>query len=678
MKIKFASLSAMLFYFIFFFADIVFSEWTVRLFTLGAEAGFPVFLHLFAIAIAFLLAAITAACKKRVRTVVSFVFTALLFLLYIVQLVYYTFCDSFMSIIQVAMGGDALANFGEAAKLVILESLGGILLLLLPVLVLLVLSAKGLPRGQAISWKWIPAELAIFLALHFGAVACLPMGGDAIYSPYDVYHETFVLGMSERHFGVLTSLRLELRGLLFGTGDNDIILIPEQPLNTDPPVTEDDDPLTPPAIEYEYNYTDIDFDALMAETEDEGLLALHKYFSAQQGTKQNAYTGMFKGYNLIFLCAESFSHHLIDAERTPVLYRMATEGFRFSDYYNSVCDNTSNGEYALLTGLLPDTSLLGKGWKTFYNYNSFTAAQENALPFALGNQFSALGYTTYAIHNYNYNYYNRHKTHPNLGYTWKAMYRGLEVVDDWPTSDVSMFEQTLPELLTADESGAVAPFHAYFLTFSGHMPYTFGYNTMADKNKPFTDGMPYSNKVKCYLAAQQELEYALSYLLYMLEEANVLDNTLIVLTNDHYPYPLGLDYLGELAGREMDAEFDKYASDLLIWSASMEEPIPVDVPCCSLDVLPTLLNLFGLPYDSRLLMGTDVLANGDHIAILADRSFVTDKVKYNCTNGEVTLREGVTELPEGYLDGYIAAVKNKFTLSTEILYSDYYREIYGE
>lgn len=674
MKMKLASFKTVLFYFAFFFADIIFSELIVRRRTVGFSDGFPVFMLLFSISTAFLLAALCAALGKKVRRIVSFIFAILLFVIFIVQLVYYTFCDSFMSVVQVAMGGDALTNFGEAAKLVIIESLGGIGLLCLPVLALLFFSARKFTDGKRTPWKILLIEIALFLVLHFGAVACLPLGGDQIYSPYDVYHDTFVLGMSTRHFGILTSLRLEIRGLLFGTSDSELILIPDE---TDPPVT-GEDPLTPPEIEYADNRTEIDFDRLLAEEEDENVLALHKYFSAQKGTKQNAYTGMFEGYNLILICAESFSPYVIDAERTPTLYKMATEGFRFTDYYNSVCDNTSNGEYAILTGLLPDTSLLGKGWKTFYSYNSFTASQENSLPFCLGNQLESLGYTTYAIHNYNYNYYGRHNTHPNLGYTWKAMYRGLKAVDDWPTSDVSMMEQTLPLLLTADENGEVAPFHAYFLTFSGHMPYTFGYNTMADKNKPFTDGMPYSNKVKCYIAAQQELEYALDYMLQQLEEAGVLDNTLIALTNDHYPYPLGLDYLGELAGVQMNEEFDKYRSTLLLWSASMKEPITVDVPCCSLDILPTLSNLMGLTYDSRLLLGTDVFSDGEHIAVLADRSFVTDKVMYNCVNGEVTLREGISELPEGYLDTYIAQVKNKFTLSTEILYTDYYREIYEE
>ena len=378
MRIKTANVKTLLFAFAFFYVDIIFSELVVRANTIGFADGFPIFMLLFSLSLAFLCATLTAAVGVKARKTVSFVLAFLLFLIFIVQLVYYTFCDSFMSVVQVAMGGDALTNFGEAAKLVVLESLGGILLLFLPMLALMLFSVRKRADKGRTTWQMLLVQIAIFFALHFGAVACLPLGGAQVYSPYDIYHDTFVLGMSERHFGVLTSLRLELRGLLFGTGESDLILIPNE---TDVPDTTNaiDDPLLPPAIEYDYNRTEIDFDKLLAEEEDESALALHRYFSAQKGTKQNEYTGMFAGYNLIFLCAESFSPYVIDAERTPTLYRMATEGFQFTDYYNSVCDNTSNGEYALLTGLLPDTSLLGKGWKTFYNYNSFTASQENTL-----------------------------------------------------------------------------------------------------------------------------------------------------------------------------------------------------------------------------------------------------------------------------------------------------------
>lgn len=665
MKQKSTSLSVVLFYFCFFFADIVFSELVVRFYSLGLDSGIPIFMVLFALGTALLLAAVCATFGNMGRKIVSFIFAALLLIIFAVQLVYYTFCDSFMSIAQVAMGGDALTHFGEAAMLEVLDSAGGLLWLILPILVLILLTVLGLPKGEKTSWRGILIEVVLFLVLHFGTVLCLPLGGTQIYSPYDIYHDTFILGMSTRHFGILTSLRLEIRGLLFGGNTSGILHVPE-------------DDGTPDDTEYDYNITDVDFAALAEDEEDERVKALHEYFATQSGTKRNEYTGMFEGYNLIMICAESFSQHFIDEERTPALYKLATEGFIFNDYYNSVCDNTSNGEYALLTGLLPDTSLLGKGWTTFYNYNSFTTSKDNYLPFCLGNQFSSLGAGAYAVHNHTASYYGRNKTHPNMGYTFVAFNQGLEAVETYPTSDLSMMEQTLPLLLTPDESGEVQPFHAYFLTFSGHMPYTFGYNDMADKNKSLTDGLPYTSKTKAYIACNMELEYALEYMLEQLEEADALDNTLIVLTNDHYPYPLGLDYLAELAGRDMDAQFDKYRSGLLIWSASMEEPITVDAPCCSLDVLPTLSNLLGLEYDSRLLMGTDIFSNGDHVAVLADRSFVTDKVFYNCVNGEVTLREGVAELPEGYLDKYIALVKNKFTLSTEILYTDYYGKVYGE
>lgn len=661
---RFRSFSVTLFYAAFFFIDIVFSECIVRLFTVGFADGFPFFMPLFAVGIAFLLGSICGAFGKKWRTFFSFLFAILLLLIFAVQLVYYTFCDSFMSIAQVAMGGDALTHFGGATALAILDSLGGLIWLFLPPLVLLLLTVLGLPRGKKASWKVLLTNVILVLALHFGAVLCLPLGGAEIYSPYDVYHDTFVLGMSTRHFGILTSLRLELRVMLFGSEGNSLLL---------PGGTQTDD------ISGERNITEIDFDALIAKEEDDRVRALHEYFSTVPGTKKNEYTGAFEGYNLIFICAESFSQHLIDAERTPTLYKMATEGFRFTDFYNSVCDNTSNGEYAILTGLMPDTSLLGKGWKTFYNYNSLTSSKNNYMPFALGNQYAAMDASAYAIHNHTASYYGRNKTHPNLGYSFIAFGQGLETVETYPTSDVSMMEQTVPLLLT-EEDGVIHPFHAYYLTFSGHMPYIFDekYNDMTVKHKAITDGLPYSNKVKSYIACQQEVEYALAYLIEELDKAGVLDNTLIALTNDHYPYPLGLDLMEEMSGQKMDPEFDKYRSCFLLWSASMEKPVTVDAPACSLDILPTLSNLLGLPYDSRLLMGTDLLSDSEHIAVLADRSFVTDKVMYNCQSGEVTLREGVTELPDGYVESRIALVKNKFTLSTEILYTDYYREIYGK
>ena len=480
--------------------------------------------------------------------------------------------------------------------------------------------------------------------------------------------------MSTRQFGTLTAARLEARGMLFGARKAPVLL---EPVVTTATTPVPDAPLDPPEVPetvYPYNVTDIDFAALAEATGDDRIRTLDNYFASQTGTRQNAFTGMFKDYNLILLCCESFSPYLVDAERTPALYKMATEGFVFTDYYNTICDNTSNGEYALCLGLLPDTSLLGRGWKNFYDFNSFTAAKENWLPYALGNQYRALGAKTYAVHNYFCDYYGRDKTHPNMGYDFKAIFRGMKKVDDWPTSDVSMIEQTLPDLLTPDESGSIPPFHAYYLTFSGHMYYNFTSNDMAIKNKAVSDGLPYSTATRAYISCQEELEYALETMNKMLADAGVADKTLIVLTADHYPYNLGLDKLSELAGKTLEAPADKYRSALYIWSPSMTSPVTVDAPCSTLDVLPTVSNLLGLSFDSRLLMGRDILAEGEHVAVLGDRSFVTKDIYFDAETGTVTARTAAP-VGEDTVERLTADVKNRFTVSTEMLYTDYFAKV---
>ncbi len=664
-KVNITVFSATILFFWYFFASIVYSELLLNAFTIGIPT-FPWYMILFSFSIALLLAIVCSAFDGKVRAVLSYIFSVSIFLIFATQLVYHGFCGSFMQVAQLGMGGDAMNAFGGAMWLEILESMGGILLLLLPVAALVVLNAFKAIHGEKIPFRFIICEVAIFFLLHFGAVLLLPIGSKSFLSPYQTYHQVFKVDRSVQYFGVLTTLRLEIRNMFFGV---------KAPLLSSNNVNGNT----------EGNAIDTDFSLLAELEDDEDVKALHSYFSTVDATKKNDFTGMFEGYNLIVIAVESFTHHLIDKDITPTLYKMANEGFIFNNYYNSVCDNTSNGEYALLTGLMPDTSLLGQGWKTFYNYNSFTTSKDNLLPFCLGNQFVANGGKAFAVHNHTASYYGRNKTHPNMGYEFLAFGQGLKKVETYPTSDLSMMEQSLPVILKPEADGSIAPFHAYFLTFSGHMPYVFDeeHNDMTVKNKKYVDALPYSSRVKAYIACQLELEFALEYMLKELEDAGVLDNTLIAITNDHYPYPLdainkdgGLKYLSELAGKTLDDYYDKYRSGLILWSASMEAPIEVDAPCCSIDVLPTLSNLLGLTYDSRLMAGKDIFSDCEHIAILADYSFVTDKVMFNATNGEVTLRDGVSSVEDGYIERIQAEVQNRFAMSGKVLYNDYYRKLY--
>lgn len=166
-------------------------------------------------------------------------------------------------------------------------------------------------------------------------------------------------------------------------------------------------------------------------------------------------------------------------------------------------------------------------------------------------------------------------------------------------------------------------------------------------------------------------------LLLVLEKAGKLEDTVIVMTADHFPYGLTQKQYNELADEPKDKAFGIYENAFICWSGDMEEPIEIDTPCCTVDILPTLLNLFGFTYDSRLLVGQDVLDPGvEHIAILYNGSFITDRVRFNSSNGEVTYLVDPSLVPEGYVEAVTQIVQNRFTVSTAILKNDYYRVVF--
>ena len=206
------------------------------------------------------------------------------------------------------------------------------------------------------------------------------------------------------------------------------------------------------------------------------------------------------------------------------------------------------------------------------------------------------------------------------------------------------------------------------------MEYTFAGNTQSVRNKEYVQDLPYSSNAKAYIACNKELDKALEYLLQELEKAGIADKTVIAFSADHYPYGLEKEYIDELAGHEVEKEFELYKNYGVIWSAAIKEPIVVEKPCSSLDLVPTLSNLFGLEYDSRLLMGSDILSDSPALVIFSDKSFITDYCMYNVNNRKVTMLKDV-ELPEDYIANVTAIVKNKFNISKSILVNDYYKYI---
>ena len=240
-----------------------------------------------------------------------------------------------------------------------------------------------------------------------------------------------------------------------------------------------------------------------------------------------------------------------------------------------------------------------------------------------------------------------------------------------------------------DYVNATQPFHVYYLTISGHMPYSD--NRVVAPYRETVRALPYSETTQNYVATAMEVDRALKTLIDKLDAAGKLDRTLIVATGDHIPY-FNVDTLEELSGKsfgssedmeslnEANINFDVYKNSLILWSASMKEPVVVDKPCCQVDILPTVSNLLGLEYDSRMLAGSDILSSSEGLVVFTSRCWMTDLGFYNRYTGEFTPAEGVS-MTEEEQESYVAAMKKlvgyKLDSTPLIVENDFYNEAFG-
>ena len=430
-----------------------------------------------------------------------------------------------------------------------------------------------------------------------------------------------------------------------------------------------------PALDTSPNVWKLDMDQLallsQGNKETEWLAG---YLGEVTPTNRNEDTGMFECSNLIFLPAEGFSTYESRGDLTPTLYKMVNSGFVFNNYYVPLWQtSTSDGEYVNTTGLIPD------GQHSMRN----SADWGMDWAFSLPRFFAKEGVYNWAYHNNTLSYYDRHRTHPSLGYDFKASKLGnlseeeygnwifyMEHANAWPASDYEMMLGTVPEYVNTER------FDVYYMTVSGHMYYSFSGNQMSNWNRDAVAELDMSENARAYIACHIELDKAMANLLEQLEAAGKLDNTLICLSADHYPYAMTQEEYEELAGKDLSQDMDTFRNSLILWNAAMEEPVVVDKVCGAMDLVPTLLNLFGFDYDSRMYAGRDIFSDQEGMVIFNDRSFVTDTVAYSrkakTTTWKVEMSE---EEQEAYMDTARQDVKDRYNFSAYILRNNYYQVI---
>ena len=641
-----------------FFAGVIYyEELFLKLFCFHAVTPVgALFTLLFTLPIAILLGLLCGGVAPRKGRVLLLAMTLLLSVWMGAQSIYYHLFKTFLTAFSLTKMGMVAGAFGDMAVGEILLNWFPIAMMAVPFGLAVVLRRRLIPEegpmSRRMGARWALLAAVVQLAA-MGIVMCC--GGGSMSLRF-IYLQAAVPELEVQNFGMLTQNQLELRRVLFGITPEDQSLRKGQALHLYRPASE---PVEVESAEYpsaDYHILDIDFDRLIAEETDEDLLQMHTYFSQQVPTAKNEWTGYFQGKNLIWIVAEGFWTLAMDPERTPVLYEMAHSGFVFDHFYTPLWGvSTSDGEYTTTTGLIPKSGV----W-------SYSQSAGNYMPFGFGNQFSQLGYRTMAFHDYLYTYYDRDKSFPNMGYEYYALGHGLELEEIWPPSDLEMMEEIVPMFVDEEQ------FMVYCLTVSGHLNYTYEENAMSRRHWDEVAGLPYSEGPKAYLACQMELELAMESLLIQLEEAGRLDDTVIVLSGDHYPYGLTDEEYSELLGRQVDPNFEIFQNTLILWNAQMEEPVRVEKLCSSLDVMPTLANLFGLEYDSRLMAGRDILSDEPGLVIFSNYSFLTEEGAYNSVLDEFRSWDG-SPPDEAYVQSQIAEVQNRVAYSAMILDHDYYR-----
>lgn len=572
--------------------------------------------------------------KEKISKIILMVISTIITIWFGVQAVFFNLFSVPLSFSTLGLAGGALGYVDVVIEIIVKNALI-ILACLLPLILLFVFNKKI--KFEQYNKKMIVIYIAIILGVTGLKVGAIHIDKSDIYSAYNLCYKMDAQEQNIKKFGVLTSTVLDLKRTVAGVNEEVIISVNR---NIEEDKTE---------VKVEYNKVDLKLEEEKESTTDKTLKSIYEYIESVEPTNKNEYTGYFKDKNLIFILAEGFNSIAVDKELTPTLYKLTNSGFVFNNFYSPVYLSTTGGEFQATTGLIPSQSILNL-WKS----------NSPEISYALGNSFSKAGYTAKAYHNWSYTYYSREKTMKTLGFdSYMGIGNGLERLMDseWLPRDVDMIEQTTKFYANEDK------FVTYYITVSGHAPYNLtGGNSTALRYKEQVKDLPYSNSIKAYLAAQIELDRALETLIKKLEEAKVLDDTVIAVVGDHYPYTLDMKDINSISSYERDGVVEVNRSNFIVWNNQMEEAIEIDKVGSQIDVLPTLLNLFDIEYDSRLIIGQDILSNNEGIAIFSDRSWVTDYGTYFAADKKFVAKEN-KEIPEEYLDRINQSVSNKFTMS---------------
>ena len=415
------------------------------------------------------------------------------------------------------------------------------------------------------------------------------------------------------------------------------------------------------SVDYLRTIDDTAWIELDKNTSNKNYKTLNNYFMNRYITPKNDYTGMFEGKNVIFIMMESVNTLAINEEYFPNLYKIYNEGYAWDNAYSprNAC-STGNNEMSGMVSLY-----------TIYRSCTYNNYKNNKYFESVFNLFNNKGYYTTSYHDYTDAYYYRNTIHPNMGSgkfydVNKLGIKYNSVYKEWP-SDVLLMQKASEIFLNGPQD---KPFMAWITTVTSHQPYTVS-SEFGDKYLDLYKDTKLPIAVQRYLSKLTEVDKAIGELLRILEENNKLNDTVLVLYADHYPYGIPTNQLQKAFDYSLTENYEIDRTPFIIYNPSITPEKKTQLTSY-MNILPTLANLFNLDYDPRLYMGQDLFSETfNNRLVFADGSWQTDIAFYDATNGKIKYYGKETYTNEEIINNN-KEIRDMIKMSNLAVTSDYF------
>ncbi len=408
--------------------------------------------------------------------------------------------------------------------------------------------------------------------------------------------------------------------------------------------------------------TDVEWKRIIEATNKKDYEALNEYFMNLGESYTNEYTGMFEGKNVIFILMESVNDIFLEyPEYYPNITKMLDHSYNFTNNYSprNACA-TLNNEFSGMTSLYSVSKVC-----TGKEYGNNTYFQ------SVFNLYNDKDYVTFSAHNYTEFYYPRTKFHANMG---SGDYYGVERLGipysneyiNWSNDD-EFLEKVVNIIKTKRTDDK--KFMTWLTTVSSHQPYGVD-SIQGNKYYSMTKGTQLPSDVRRYMSKLKIVDNALGVLLKGLEQQGILDDTVIVMYGDHYPYGLPTNHLNKAL--PYDTAEDKNAEKVpfIIYNSQLEKK-EFKQYTTYVNILPTIANLFNLDYEPKMMLGSDILSKDyESLVVFADGSWKNENAYYDASSRKVKYYND--KYSEEDVLNITQDVGTKLKVSTQVIESDYF------